>query len=198
MTLAEVEASFLHLSLSVCHFLSQALFSSAQIISIYLSFFFCLPFLNANLGLLLVTASRSLLQLIVQCDLPAHHTYQPECSVNHATTIWKRKWAIHTQCLVEGCTFGICCFYTQSPSKLSSCQKILQIICVCSSYFFLFNSVIFTQRPSFRIIFFHIWFNYKMYFYSELINAWKKIPARNIKTLFRFHNLLISLITMIV
>lgn len=191
MTLAAVEASFcVRLSLSVCHFLSQALFSSAQMISIYLSFFFFLSPLPE-------CQPRASARHSKQKPPPADCALWFACSPHISTRMLsepcnydlEKEMSDSHSVFGGGWHFGICCFYTQSPSKLSSCQKILQIICVCSSYFFfLFNSVIFTQLPSFRIIFFTF----------DLITKWTKIPARSIKTLFRFHNLLISLITMIV
>lgn len=88
MALAEAQTSFcVHLSVCLC--LSQALFSSAQMISISLSFFFffSLPPLNANLRL--VRASKSLFKRRLQWDWPAHHTWYRRCSVNHTSTIWK-------------------------------------------------------------------------------------------------------------
>lgn len=93
--LAETQTSLcVHVSVRLC--LSHALFSPAQMISIYL-LPPRLPFLNANLGL--VRAGRSLFKLGLLA------TRQPRCSVNHTFTIWKRKWGIQAVALFEHILF---------------------------------------------------------------------------------------------
>lgn len=118
MALAEAQTSFcVHLSVCLC--LSQALFSSAQMISISLSFFFfSLPPLNANLRL--VRASKSLFKRRLQWDWPAHHTWYRQCSVNHTSRIWTRKWQIRALGWVEGGTFKKYFCSLHSPSMLNS------------------------------------------------------------------------------
>lgn len=92
--LADTHTSLcVRVSVRLC--LSRALFSPAQMISIYLSLSPpSLPFLNANHGP--VRAGRSLFKLGPLA------TRQPRCSVNHTFTIWKRKWGIQA---VLGGTF---------------------------------------------------------------------------------------------
>lgn len=99
-----------HLSvyLSLSRSLSQALFTRDQMISISSPFSLSSLWMPTSGESEPAKASSCLPML--QWDWPTHHTWYKECSVNHTSTVWNRKWGIQAGgwCHLES---GIFCLF---------------------------------------------------------------------------------------
>lgn len=122
---------------------------------------------------------------MLQWDLPAHQTRQPGCSVNHTSTIWKRKWGIQPLHLVQGCVFGTYCFFSLHPPLLKKSSSRINLHAILAPL----EPLFFSPSPAFFVL-------QKCLLQSKL-QALRNSPSANSETRHKLPNLWTPFITLI-